>query len=82
MSAFRLIEAVKATHSVPTLCRVLGVSRSGYYARSNWPTRQTVKTAIFKYIEGFYNTRRRHASLGNLSPAELEKVKLVEKDAA
>lgn len=50
--------------------------------RSNWPTRQVVRTAIFEYIEGFYNTRRRHSSLGHLSPAEFEEVKLVEEDAA
>ena len=30
MSCFRLIEAEKASHSVPRLCRMLGVSRSGY----------------------------------------------------
>jgi putative transposase len=50
--------------------------------RSNWPTRQTVRTAIFEYIEGFYNTRRRHSSLGHLSPAEFEQVKLEEENAA
>lgn len=50
--------------------------------RSSWPTRQTVKTAIFEYVEGFYNTRRRHSSLGHLSPAEFEEVKLEEEDAA
>lgn len=31
MSAFRLIEAERASFSVPLMCRVLGVSRSGYY---------------------------------------------------
>jgi putative transposase len=36
--------------------------------RSNWPTQQLVRTAIFEYIEGFHNTRRRHATLGHLSP--------------
>jgi putative transposase len=50
--------------------------------RSNWPTRQTVRTAIFEYIEGFYNTRRRHSSLGHLSPAEFEQVKLEVGNAA
>jgi putative transposase len=50
--------------------------------RSNWPTRQTVRTAIFEYIEGFYNTRRRDSSLGHLSPAEFEQVKLEEGNAA
>src|SRR5215207_3466426 len=28
--------------------------------RHSWPKRQTARTAIFEYIEGFYNTRRRH----------------------
>ena len=36
-------------------------------------TRQEVKTAIFEYIEGFYNRKRRHSYLGNLSPDEHEK---------
>ncbi len=46
--------------------------------RASWPTRQAARTAIFEYIEGFYNTRRRHSSLDHLSPAEFEKVKLIE----
>jgi len=50
--------------------------------RSSWPTRQVVRTAIFEYIEGFYNTRRRHSALGHLSPAEYEEVRLGEEDAA
>jgi putative transposase len=36
--------------------------------RSNWPTQQVVRTAIFEYIEGFHNTRRSHSTLGHLSP--------------
>ena len=50
--------------------------------RNAWPTRQAVRTAIFEYIEGFYNTRRRHSALGYLSPAEFEEVRLVEEDVA
>ena len=50
--------------------------------RSSWPTRQVARTAIFEYIEGFYNTRRRHSALGYLSPAEFEEVRLGEEDAA
>jgi putative transposase len=49
---------------------------------SSWPTRQVVRTAIFEYIESFYNTRRRHSALGHLSPAEFEEVRLGEEDAA
>ena len=44
--------------------------------RHSWPSRQTARTAIFEYIEGFYNTRRRHSALGNLSPSEYEAVRL------
>src|ERR671916_3447745 len=42
--------------------------------RHSWPNRQTARTAIFEYIEGFYNTRRRHSALGHLSPSEYEEV--------
>jgi putative transposase len=44
--------------------------------RHSWPSRQMVRTAIFEYIEGFYNTRRRHSALGNLSPSKYEEVRL------
>lgn len=50
--------------------------------QSSWPTYQTAKTAIFEYIEGFYNTRRRHSALGHLSPVEHEEVRLGETNAA
>lgn len=41
--------------------------------RRPWPTRAALMTAIFEYIEGFYNRRRRHSSLGQLSPDEYER---------
>ncbi len=37
-----------------------------------FPTRQAAKTAIFDYLETFYNTRRLHSSLGYMSPADFE----------
>jgi len=37
-----------------------------------WPTRAGLRTAIFEYIEGWYNTRRLHSTLGYRSPAEYE----------
>ena len=42
--------------------------------RQAWPTRTTARQAIFEYIEGWYNTRRRHSSLGYLSPAAYEAI--------
>jgi putative transposase len=40
--------------------------------RQRWTTRQQAKTAIFEYLEVFYNRQRRHSSLGYQSPAEFE----------
>jgi putative transposase len=41
--------------------------------RQSWPTRAAARTAIFAYIEGWYNPRRRHSTLGYLSPIEFER---------
>jgi putative transposase len=40
--------------------------------RRHWETRAQLASAIFEYIEAFYNPRRRHSSIGNLSPVEFE----------
>lgn len=37
-----------------------------------WPTRAGLRRAVFEYIEGWYNTRRLHSSLGYMSPAKYE----------
>ena len=39
----------------------------------HWQTRAAARTAIFEYLELFYNRRRRHSSLGYLSPVEFER---------
>ncbi|MFJ2095516.1 IS3 family transposase [Streptomyces sp. NPDC087901] len=39
---------------------------------SAWPSRATARTAIFDFIEGWYNLHRLHSSLGYRSPAEYE----------
>jgi transposase InsO family protein len=44
--------------------------------RHSWPTRQSARVAIFEYIEAFYNTRRRHSALGNVSPAVYEEARM------
>jgi putative transposase len=38
--------------------------------RATFPTREAARRALFEYIEGFYNRRRRHSALGFLTPAQ------------
>jgi putative transposase len=68
----RFIDAEKANHSITTLCRVMGVSKSGFYAwRSRRPSRRDVDDcALQKVIEaihaasrGTYGAPRIHAEL-------------------
>jgi putative transposase len=40
--------------------------------RHHWPDRQTLRTAIFDFIEVFYNRQRRHSTLDYTSPADYE----------
>jgi putative transposase len=42
--------------------------------RRSWPTRRELISEVFEFIEGFYNTTRRHSTLGYLSPAQFEKI--------
>jgi putative transposase len=42
-------------------------------ARKNYRTRAQAKADVFDYIERFYNPKRRHSTLGYLSPVEFEK---------
>jgi transposase InsO family protein len=41
--------------------------------RQRFQTRQEAHSAIFAYMEGFYNRRRRHSTLDYLSPVEFER---------
>ena len=38
----------------------------------SWPTRTGLRRSVFEYIEGWYNTRRLHSTLGYLSPKQYE----------
>jgi putative transposase len=42
--------------------------------RSAWQTRRKVELALFEYINGFYNPRRRHSTLGGKSPLAFERL--------
>ena len=41
--------------------------------RSKFRTRDEARTAIIDFIEGFYNTRRRHSAIGYRSPIQFER---------
>jgi transposase InsO family protein len=41
--------------------------------RNRWETRRQAEGEIFQYINGFYNPRRRHSSLGDKSPLAFER---------
>ena len=42
------------------------------YTKSRYRTREEARADLFEYIEGFYNSKRRHSTLGQVSPAEFE----------
>lgn len=44
--------------------------------RTVYPTRDAARADIFEYIEAFYNSRRRHSTLGQVSPAEFERIQV------
>jgi putative transposase len=50
--------------------------------RHGWPTKRQARTAIFEFIEGFYNRRRRHSTLCYHSPVDFEAIHQPEVQAA
>jgi putative transposase len=40
--------------------------------RRHWTSRQQLANAIFEWIEAFYNPKRRHSFIGQLSPVDYE----------
>lgn len=42
--------------------------------RKQWQTRSDLASAIFEWIESWYNPHRRHSSIGNLSPVAYERL--------
>lgn len=52
---------------------------------TRWKKYQTIneaKTSVFQYIEGWYNTKRRHSALNYMTPSEFEHHLLTQKLAA
>jgi putative transposase len=44
--------------------------------RRSWPTKQEARTAVFEWIEVFYNRERRHSTIDYYSPAEYERISI------
>lgn len=51
---------------------VLGANADRVAERRRWRTRLELANAIFEYLEIFHNRKRRHSSLGMLTPTEYE----------
>jgi len=50
--------------------------------RRRFETKAEARMAIFEFIEGWYNTTRRHSSLGRISPIEFERRHSVHRESA
>jgi putative transposase len=46
--------------------------KTEFYYRRAWPTNTGARIAVGAWIEDRYNRRRRHSSLGQLSPVQFE----------
>ena len=83
--AARIYQALLASHGIqPSMsragCCYDNAMMESFYStlkreavhRRTFATPEEAKTALFKYIETFYNRKRRHSSLGYLSPQAFE----------
>ena len=64
---------IGAPHDNAVTESVMATIKKECVHRHTFKTRDSARFALFRYIEGFYNTYRRHSSIGDLSPAEFER---------
>ena len=53
-------------------CSIFKSLKAELVWRRDWHTRRDVEIALFEYINGFYNPRRKHSALGWKSPVAFE----------
>lgn len=56
--------------------------KSELLGEHRWPTRACTRTAIFEYLESFYNRKRLHSALGYKSPVDYEEATMKQTIAA
>ena len=64
MTIYRSFNAVAESFFATLECELLD--------RYPWPTRTGLRTAIFDFIEVFYNRQRRHSTLDYATPVNYE----------
>jgi len=52
---------------------VISTLKEEWIKRHTYESRDQARLSIFRYIETFYNPRRRHSAIGGISPDEYEK---------
>jgi transposase InsO family protein len=71
-----LISGIQHLHALTGLAEVSTESRDHYKSemvwRTSFQTRAAAELALGRYIDGFYNPRRRHSALGYKSPVSFE----------
>jgi len=79
---------IKQRHITPSMsekakCWQNAVAESFFATLKNetgsgsWKTRREARDEVFEFIEAWYNTRRRHSTIGYLSPKQYEESRLV-----
>jgi transposase InsO family protein len=66
----KVLDLVASGRPVAEVAQLLGIR--GLTRSHPWPTRAAARTAIFEWIEGWYNVHRLHSSVGYRSPADYE----------
>jgi len=51
-----------------------GTLKTEHVNHEHYKNIQEARLSLFQYIEGFYNRKRRHSHLGNISPLKFEQM--------